>query len=446
MKIAWFTPFSKKSAIGKYSKIATESIKNQFEVDIWVNDTDDVIETDLKLIKYSPNSTNLTDLTNYDIIFYNMGNYIPFHRDIYEVSRKYNGVIVLHDYIMHHFFAGYYLECLRNPQEYVYEMKRIYGVNGEKAAIECLSGEHTQIWESNEITHFPFFEKAIEGAMGVITHSKFLADKVRNVYKGPVATIYFPFNHENNNPSAVSRYKKNDFNIEEDKFLLLSFGHVNPNKRIDKVIKAIGENQQIADKVIYVIIGPYDKSSENYLEIQRLIKKYNLSDIVKFMGYQNDELLQAYMEVSDVFVNLRYPATEGASWSLLEQMFYGKPIIVTNTGFYEELPDDCLVKIPIKDEEKELSKVLKGLIIDKSLRNEVGLKAKKFADENFNTVNYSNRVIKFTDNVALRKSINNLIDKVCQELDIMGIVNDMCIIDRVCEEIYVMSEAKGTYE
>lgn len=58
MKIAWFTPFAKQSAIGYYSKLATEAIQKQYDVDIWVSnrDGDDLYFSKLNIIRYVPDN------------------------------------------------------------------------------------------------------------------------------------------------------------------------------------------------------------------------------------------------------------------------------------------------------------------------------------------------------------------------------------------------------
>ena len=77
---------------------------------------------------------------------------------------------------------------------------------------------------------------------------------------------------------------------------------------------------------------------------------------MKLIGYVDDNTLAAYYRDADVLCNLRNPALEGASWSLVEQMSLGKPIIVSDNGFYSEIPGECVFKISLENEEEELAK------------------------------------------------------------------------------------------
>ena len=56
MKIAWFTPFSTRSAIGEFSRHITDILAEHAEVEIWTPDTPPLHPTDLRVIGFSPES------------------------------------------------------------------------------------------------------------------------------------------------------------------------------------------------------------------------------------------------------------------------------------------------------------------------------------------------------------------------------------------------------
>ncbi|MFB9758265.1 glycosyltransferase family 4 protein [Ectobacillus funiculus] len=388
MRIAWFTPFSRKSAIGKYSRNATECLKNDCHIDLFLFEKKDLLNTTLNIVHYTKDD-NLTDtLSKYDLVIYNLGDYLWFHLDIYEISRKVKGIIILHDYVMHNFFRGYYWIYKKNQEEYKKELASLYGTD----ILDPVSGNIKPVIRSAaEDIKYPFFERAIEGAKAVITHSKFLKEKVIEKFDGPVETIYFPF-ERSYVPSGQIQ-----ISIEKDKILLLTFGNINPNKRIDKVIQVIGESVEIRGKVRYVIIGSL--INEAYSEkLKLLIKHYKLEGTVSLLGYQENNVLYSYMEKTDIFINLRLPAMEGASDSLLEQLFAGKPSLVTDNGFYSELPNTVVVKVKPEKEIVDIYESLKKLIYDSDLRRKIGLNAKKFAEERFNSSEYRKRFLEFANN------------------------------------------------
>lgn len=436
MKIAWFTPFSRKSGISKYSQSITNALVKNCEVDLWVAETTDLLQTELKVFHYHFNEDLPQKLKEYDFIVYNMGDHLYFHKDIYEISKKVKSIVILHDFVMHHFFVGYYLIHKMDSNAYVREMERLYGVNGRKIAIDSINGSRTTVWETEEVINYPLFEKAIEGAMGVICHSQYLAGKVNKNFLGPFTVIYHPFYSYEQLP-IVNQTSKSNLGISEDKILMVTIGHVNPNKRMDKVINILGEHKDFAEKVIYIVIGPHEHV-QYYSQLQSLVEKYNLQDSVKFLGYQPDNILFAYMANADIFVNLRFPAMEGASWSLVEQLYFGKPIIVSDIGFYSELPDDCVMKINMDREKSELFDALKKLVFKDKLREEIGTRGKQFAIGNFNVQKYCKAFFDFLDEVKNWSPVLGLVDKVGVELALMGISQDSEVVDKVARQIYQM--------
>ncbi|MEW6418731.1 MAG: glycosyltransferase [Nitrospirota bacterium] len=444
MKIAWFTPFSTKSAIGKYSQSITNDLIKHCEVDLWLSEETNLIPTELKIFHYQPNDDLLQKLKDYDLVIYNMGNYLDFHKDIYEVSKKIKGVVILHDFVMHHFFIGYYLVHKNDTNAFLREMEILYGENGRDIATDSVNGKRTPVWDTDEVIKYPFFEKAIEGAKGVVVHSRFHANEVIKRFLGPVEVISHPF-YSYDVSINNSQISKADLGIPEDKILMITIGHVNPNKRIDRVIKILGDNKELAKKIIYLIIGSYDEHSQYFLSLQSLAEKYNLQKAVKFLGFQPDNLLYAYMSNADIFVNLRFPAMEGASWSLIEELYFGKPVIATDAGFYSELPDDCIIKISVDKEEEDLLKAFKKLVYEYKIRKNIGIKGRQFAIENFSAQKYSQKFLKFLDKVKNWEPVLELVDKVSIELALLGISQDTEVFDKIADEIYRMMRSNAIF-
>ena len=432
MKIAWFTPFSVKSAIGKYSQSITNDLVKYCSIDLYVNEFQDNLTTELDIFpiqKY----TEAKILKKYDFIVYNIGNNFQYHKEIFEILKKYPGIVILHDFVMHHFFAAYYIDFLKNRAAYIGNMELLYGKRGKRIAESIYSSKKQPVWETDKVIEYPFFEKALGNAYGIIVHSKFLAKKVKTKFLQPVGIIHHPF-YSYCGFEREKVHDKKKLGIDEEKILLLSVGYVNPNKRIDKVIRVLGENKLLREKIRYIIIGPCEHLSY-YGKLNDLLLKYQLNEVVKFLGYLEDSALHEYMANADAFINLRFPPTEGASGSLLEQLYFCKPVIVTDIGFYSELPDECLVKIRFSHEEADIKNALNWMIEDYSALNEIGCTGHKFAMENFTTQKYCEKFVKFIKKVEEYMTVHNLLEKIGLEMAFMGINADNILIDRLSQEI-----------
>ena len=65
-----------------------------------------------------------------------------------------------------------------------------------------------------------------------------------------------------------------------------------------------------------------------------------------------------------------------------------RPIIVANAGFYSDLPDDLVFKVPSSVEVQALAEVLERLVSNETLRRETSAKAKEWATKTFSAQAY----------------------------------------------------------
>jgi glycosyltransferase involved in cell wall biosynthesis len=420
MKIAWFTPMSQTSAIARFSVAVAASLTKLADVEIGYFDADHVRETGVPARRFqSSKSVTPEVLRSFDAVIYNFGNYLPFHREIYLLSRQWPGVCILHDFVMHHFFAGYHLEHLRNPTSYDLLMETTYGREAPVAA---------RVWETDEVVRFPLFEEVTRGALGIITHSEFFKQRVEACFSGPVARIPLAYDVG----TTQSEISRTQLGVQAEEILIVTVGHVNPNKHIESVIDAISRLGPASQRVVYAIVGSASPDYERALKAAARAK--GLTDIVRFLGQVSDDLLSAYLSAADICINLRFPAMEGASASVIEEMLFGKPVIVTNTGFFGELPDECVVKVR-PDGDAELASALKQLVLDDSVRKRIGALAKLFAENEFHADQYATKLMAFLWNVRSSTPLLGLADRVGVELARIGVVRDAKLVDSLALEI-----------
>ena len=77
-------------------------------------------------------------------------------------------------------------------------------------------------------------------------------------------------------------------------------------------------------------------------------------------------------------INLRYPSAGETSGTLIRLLGLGKAVVVSNTGAFAEIPDDCCAKIDLDATEEELLfAVLRALATDPELRRRMGENARR---------------------------------------------------------------------
>ena len=413
MRIAWFSPLSEKSAIGRASTYIVRELAKGVDVEFWHFDKGPLHPVREAKLVYAP-SADLCRLTSFDLVVYNLGNDLPFHGEIYDVARQHPGLVVLHDLVMHHFFASLYLETRRDPTAYLAEMEHWYGVAGRAAGERSVRGN--PVWETNEVVNFPLLERCTEGALGVIAHSEYLLDAVRRTFSGPTRKINLPYGLS----AAGSVAGRDSIGVPDDQLMVLTIGHVNANKRVHATLEAMPEGMHL------VVAGPSDPNYQKRLD--RIVVDRGLGGRVHFLGRVSDELLHTCLTAADICVNLRWPAIEGASASVIEEMLHGKPVIVTDIGFYRELPDNGVVKIDPNAEHAGLVTALQRLR-DRAERLVLGERAKAYAEATFRADTYARDLTRFGWEVRYAQPLWDLTDRIAHELRRMKVSGERAIVD-----------------
>jgi glycosyltransferase involved in cell wall biosynthesis len=385
------------SAIARFSRDITARLAEIVDVDLWVFERGDLFRTSLPLIPFTPDSSVIKRLSEYDHVIYNMGNYAGYHKAIYEVFTKHPGVVILHDFVMHNFFMQIYLDAafsenVQDGQEaYVRDMEILYGRSGREAAERSVAGINP-IWFSDDVIRFPFFEKLTSLATGVFVHSYFHRQQVEKYFSGPVENAYLPFVPNEKILHSRSCLRQELF-PQDDRLRVVSTGIVHPCKRIHSVIEVLRDHPELKQEISYYVIGQSGGPYEEHLT--SLINKYHLSDVVYMLGYQPSETMYKFLAVSDFCVNLRFPNSEGCSLSLIEQMAYENPVICLDTGMYKEVPAECALKVRLNYEKQDLGSALKRLVMDNELRQLMSKAAARWTRTECSMDSYSDRLIKF---------------------------------------------------
>lgn len=377
MKIAWFSPLPPlKSGISEYSELILEYLKNFATVDLWVDGFIPRREicNRFNVINYKDTEEVLPLLKTYDAIIYNMGNNAEIHSGMYEVLQEYPGIVILHDYVLHHFFAGYWLNKKNNQERYLAEVRKQYGLPVEESIRKSLRMHAKPIWETEAVFHYPLNKSVLQKVTGVVVHSEFVQKLVKDHVQGRILKVNSPVYPV---PAASLNRTRYELGLPEDKIILASFGFVTPPKRIDIVLDVIANNEYLRENMYYIIIGELSPG----FPISDYVRNRGLADKVMLPGYLQIEESYEYIDNADICINLRYPTMGETSGSLIRIMSLGKPTLVSNVGWYAELPDDSVVKIYPEKEKEELKLWLLRLAKNANLRQRIGNSAKSYVQK-----------------------------------------------------------------
>ena len=431
MRVAWFTPLSRRSAIAEFSLWVADALSAFCDVVIWAPGTADARATNLEVVDFAAVPTITHMLPSYDLCFYNIGNHAGYHGAIYEVSRRYPGTVVLHDRVLHHFFFTHWFTDGRRDL-YLRALERQYGAEARAAAEDSFAGIRQPLWEDDEaVTRFPLFEEALAGARGVVVHSAGQASTIDERWFGPVAPLFLPAY-----PPAEGTDEAVPTSFRADgRTTLVTVGHVNRNKQVHRVVEALAE-AELRDRVRYLVIGPLDAGGPYGMELEAVIARHGLEETVELTGYLPDTAVGALLRSADVLVNLRYPAFEGGSASLMQGLALGKPTLVYETGSYAELPADAVRKVSPGDD-LALSAALLELVTEPERRAAVGSAARQAASER-TPEQYARSLLDFVEEMRYWEPALRLCDRVGCELAELGVPPEAAAVDLIAHETHTV--------
>lgn len=148
----------------------------------------------------------------------------------------------------------------------------------------------------------------------------------------------------------TDRFKPKPFGILKNSFVITMVGRLDKSKDFDTLIKiAPLLSKRIANVKINIVGDGPDK-----YRLQRLIKKFRVSDTINFLGRRSD--VQAILADSDLFVFLNKPI-EGFGLALVEAMSCGLPVVGYNLGANPEIVDDGINGFLVKDEKELVGRI-----------------------------------------------------------------------------------------
>lgn len=271
-----------------------------------------------------------------DVCLYHVGNNPEAHAWIVDALARRPGVVVLHEYVLHHLVAGMTLGR-GNGRAYLDAWERELGVAGRLIGLGVLDNLLPLVWETQP-DRFPLAGTILDLAgPGLIAHSHFVASRAREAgYGGPIWRIPHPAWP----PSAV---EPADLAGEP---LVGCFGHQNMNKRIPQLLEAFTLLRARRPGARLLLVGvPTER-----FDLDRRLERLGIGgEALIREGYVSEERLGALMAACDVLVNLRSPTMGETSGSVIRGLSLGKPMLVSDVGWFSELPDGVALKVPVDE-------------------------------------------------------------------------------------------------
>jgi glycosyltransferase involved in cell wall biosynthesis len=395
MKIAFFTPTSAQSAIGRVTILVRDSLQLAgHEVSVIATERDLVqpSEVNPRLADAIP-WTDIGDVRQIvlesDIVIHQMGDNYSFHAGSVAWLSEVGGCVVLHDFFLGHLFVDW---MAGNEAHAESILDRWYNL----PLAEYLGMAQSGRFIDRTWPRYPLTEWISSQADAIITHSDFGLPAVHASTDVPVIVLPLPYD------LAVDSTGRGEVGFARDPeadLRLLTFGVINPNKLCDLIISSIAGDGQLRKRIDYRIVGPIHPTDRAYLTSLALALGVRLTIIGPVDGSQ----LVAELQAADVIACLRSPALESASASAIEGMLSGTPVIVIDTSFYRTLPRESVFHMAQLDAQSNLTNTLREILDGVHNLEAVGQSAREYAEATFRADTYASAIVALGLEAAKRR-------------------------------------------
>jgi glycosyltransferase involved in cell wall biosynthesis len=348
VKVAYFSPMPPESSgIADYSALLVPALREHVDVEVVRRGA-----------KRPPRGV--------DLCVYHIGNNPEAHGWILDALRRRPGLVVLHDFVLHHLVAGVTIGR-RDGHGYLDAMEREHGVVGRLLGHGVLDKRLPPLWEARP-EEFPLAGEVLSLATGLVVHSRYVEGRARaSGYDGPIARVPHPAWPD---PGVAPA------SIAGDP-LVGAFGNVNQSKRVPQLLEAFARVRGDHPDARLLLVGAESPGFDLGRRLQRLGLD---GDGLVREGYVGERRLWELMAACDVHVSLRSPTMGETSGTAIRALTLGKPLVVSDVGWFAELPGAVALKVPVGDEEiADLTAALRLLVERRDARDAMGAAARGLA-------------------------------------------------------------------
>lgn len=277
-----------------------------------------------------------------DVVLIHLGN-DPMHAGAYELLLDLHrggrpAVAEMHDLVLGHFAAALWFETGKHDR-YLEEARIGHGAAGERIAREEVLAKRLGLWDLDP-WRLPMNGRALRSAAGAIVHSRFARRRGWAIRPDlPTAVIPLASLPPEGFPTRDDARRR--LGMPSDRLVVTSTGFVVPSKRLDAALDALASLPASVDWTFRVAGEPVAAEP-----LRRQAERLGLASRVAFTGYLPWPALLDEMASTDLLVNLREPTLGESSGSVAHILSAGVPVAVTAHGWYDEIPGDCVFKIP----------------------------------------------------------------------------------------------------
>ncbi|MEH6590853.1 MAG: glycosyltransferase family 4 protein [Halioglobus sp.] len=391
------------------------------DVTVFTRETEPRALSGIRIVSVQ-NEEPLKALQDFDCIVYQLGNNTTFHLWMIPLLQRYPGTVHIHDMVMHH-IAAWQTWMQDDAEAYIALLEKWYGLKGLSHALESLdSGNY--LWESDRVTDFPLYEEYAQYAKTIIVHSGFVLQRVRKALPDtPSFQVPQLYNIEPRAQCATALRK------------ICVMGGVDPQKHLDWILEALATIQDRSNFVHPIelhIVGAVDQRCMHLEETARALASDKLS--IVFHGRATQSQFQDIFLQSDLCIALRFPTMGETSAIVMRALQKGIPTIVNNIGWYAELPDNIVKKLPIHNCADQLRQLLEYYIAQPQVFSDWSSDCLHFAKTGLSLTLYGEHYRSICENPQAMELVTNIQAAALADCGLSGVGDEDVLLQQILEQ------------
>lgn len=415
--IQWLCPLDTgKTEIARYSQGILPSMHKHFCLGLVDDgeDNDKKFECEKQIVGMEP------------INIYNIGN-SHLHCSILHMALREPGVVVLHDVSLFELALAY----ARKHADF--SLRDLIANEHDAQAVEDFNqmfGGSAYEWHGrsqeqydNFVGTYPLFQSFVSNARAIVVHSEYALKRVKKVYDGPVLKLELPY------PAPSSGITPRQ---HEEPCQIVFCGHAGPNRRLREFIQAWAEVSR-PNFFRLSLYGAIDKADE----IIALADNLGVAELINVAGFVSEKELDDALSASHLALNLRNPTMGETSASQLRHWSKALPTLVSDIGWYSELPNDVVIKVSPAREKQDIIAIMEKFISGKHSYYEYGTNGYKHIIKEHGVDRYVSRLAEYVAQIEKRRFVTSEVDErlvgflasMCNDVD------DSALFENVIEKI-----------
>ncbi len=343
------------------------------------------------------------------------------------------GVTVFHDFALQDFFLGLARER-RDFRIYLEELEACHGERAASEAGEALARGAAPAALARPLD-FPLNCRLARASEGIIVHSE--SSRARFAAIAPGVPLRRVSHHITPKAAAGFERAKRE---ENSPVRIASFGLITPDKGIERALRALALLRDTHDFRYALVGGPND-----FFDVRALVRECGLEGRVEITGHVALEEFERRIAETDIALNLRERTAGETSGSLCRIMAAGVASVVSDVGWFGELPAGAVVKIEQGPHADALLRAyLERLIEDAPLRERVGANARQHMLAEHDIRRSAEGYLALVEEVIAARPRRRFVAGVSEELSALGVApeRDADFVRAVASEVATLTPAR----